>query len=75
MTPMLDKWILPDYGTLKINTNVAFIEGKTSIGIIVRNHPGIPLLTKAIPRLGCYSVDYGEILGIIERYSVGLLYT
>lgn len=58
MTTMLNKWTLLDYGTLIINTDVAFLEGSIGIAILVRNHLGIPLLAKVVPHFGCYSVDY-----------------
>lgn len=38
---------LLDYGVLKVNTNIPFFEGKISIGILIRNHLGIPILTKS----------------------------
>lgn len=51
---------------LKINTTMAFSEDKIGIGIIVRNHLGILLLAKFIPRPDSFSVDYGEFQVIIE---------
>lgn len=37
----------------------------------MRNHLGIPLLAKAIPRMGRFTVEYGELLAIIEGCSIG----
>ncbi|KAI5670611.1 hypothetical protein M9H77_10975 [Catharanthus roseus] len=50
----------PNYGTLKINTDVAFLKDKIGIGVIIRNHMGIPLLAKAIPQHGCFSMEFCE---------------
>lgn len=71
---MLNKWTPPDSSTLKINTGVAFVEGKISIGILIRNHLGVPLLAKVVPRYGSFLVDFGE-LGIKKGYILGLPFT
>lgn len=50
LDPMLKKWTPTDSGALKINTNVTFSEGKIGIGIFIRNHLGVPLFAKVVPR-------------------------
>lgn len=42
-------WKPPDHHILKVNTYVAYFESKIGIGILVRNHLGIPLIAKCIP--------------------------
>lgn len=64
-------WKPPHPCTLKGNINVSFSEGKMGIDVLVRNHLGIPLLGKTTPHLGRYSVDYGELLVIIEGCIIG----
>lgn len=51
-----------------MNIDIAFSEHKIGIGILVRNHLGIPFLAKALSPRGRYVVDYGELMGIIESY-------
>lgn len=51
--------------------DVAFRNGELSIGMIIRNHLGISLLARSIPRLDNYVIDYGELLGISKGYIVG----
>lgn len=63
------KWIPHNPGFLKANTDISFTLVKIGIGTLVRNHLGVPLLAKAIPRVGHFDVDYRELLGIIEGYS------
>ncbi|KAI5663685.1 hypothetical protein M9H77_23008 [Catharanthus roseus] len=58
--PSCNVWKPPNSGYLKVNTDVAFSNNKIDIGIPVSNHLRIPLLTKALPRLGHYTIDYGE---------------
>lgn len=41
-------------GISKVNTNVAFSDGKIGTGIIIRNYLGIPLFTGVISRLGLF---------------------
>lgn len=60
-------WKPPSLGTLKVNTDTSFFEVKIGISILIRNHLGVPSLSKVVPRLGRYSVDYGELLGIILK--------
>lgn len=72
LIPMKNKWAPPEVGTLKANTNAVFAGGKIVIGILIHNHLGIPLLVKSVPCAGIYSIDYGDLVGIIEGYSVGM---
>lgn len=46
---------------------------RLSIAILVRNHLGIPQLAKPVPHTGSYAIDYGELLSIIEGYTVGMV--
>lgn len=62
-------WKPPNVGCLKVNTDVAFSNDKIGIRLIVRNYQGISLLVKVIPRCGCYTIDYGELLESMERYT------
>lgn len=55
----------------KVNTYMAFSDDKIGISILVHNHLGIPLLAKAIPRMGCFKISYGELVAIIEGYVAG----
>lgn len=50
LVPIYKNWTPPNYGTLKINSDDAFIEGKIGISIFIRNHLDIPVLAKAITR-------------------------
>lgn len=70
--PLQSSWMPPEYRTLMVNNDVAFSKGKVGISILVCNHLGIPLIEKSIPHNGCTAIDYGEILGIIEGYTVGI---
>lgn len=54
----------------KVNTNIAFSEDRIGIGILVRNHRGIPLFAKALQCTCSFFVDYSELLGVIEGYVV-----
>lgn len=56
----------PDLAIFTINTDVAFSEDKISIEIIIRNHLGIFLLAKCIPRPSHFSVDYDELLALLN---------
>lgn len=58
-------WAPLYYGTLKINTDAAFLEGTIGLGILIRNHLGIPVLAKAIP----WSVIF---FWILENFWVSL---
>lgn len=69
LAPLQVKWILPGHGVIKINTYIAFGEGKIGIGFlsgIIWVH--ILIIIQAVPRDGNYALDYGELLGIIEGY-------
>lgn len=56
----------PDYGSLKINTDVTFKEAKVNNDIIIRNHIGIPLFTKANHELEVTLLILGSILEIFQ---------
>lgn len=58
-------WCPLDLGFLKVNTNVAFSEGRIGTTILVRNHLGIPLFANALQYSGSFFVGYGEFLGTI----------
>lgn len=51
---------------------VVFVGGCFWYRYLVWNHLDIPLLAKYVPRVGSHSIDYGELLGIIESYLVGM---
>lgn len=68
ISPPRRHWYPLSLGSLKVNTDVVFSEG---IGIVVRNHLGIPLFAKTIERQGTDYVEYSELLGIIEGYVFG----
>lgn len=51
-------WKPLNLGILKVSTDVSFSHGKIGIFILVRSHLGIPLLAKALPQVGKFSVDY-----------------
>lgn len=55
-SPLIQKWFLSNYGTLKINTDITFLKDKISIGI--RNHMNIPLLARTVPQHGSFFVDF-----------------
>lgn len=74
MPLLVQKWTSPDFGTLKINTDIAFSKDKIGIRIITRNHMDIPLLAEAIPRNSNYYVKFGELLDIFEGYVSGMNY-
>lgn len=42
------------------------------IDIFIRNHLGVLLLAKVVPRYGDFSMDVGELLDIIESYILRL---
>lgn len=63
---MVQKLISSYYGTLKINTDITLLKDKIRIRVIIRNYMGISLLVKDIPRHDCFSVEFGELLVIIE---------
>lgn len=54
-----------------MNTDKVFTKYKIGIGTIVHNHPGIPLLAKALPCQGRFTIDYGELIGIIKGFVLG----
>lgn len=60
---------------MKVNTDVGFTTEKIGIGMIIRNHIRIPILAKGIPHLGSFSIDYGELTGVIEGYIVKTSFT
>ncbi|KAI5648255.1 hypothetical protein M9H77_34260 [Catharanthus roseus] len=64
-------WKAPKFDYLKINTDISFSENKISIGILVRNNLGIHVLARALHHIKCFTVDYGEPIGIIEGYVIG----
>lgn len=66
-------WKMTNPGILKVNTDMAFSESKIGIGIIVRNHLGVPLITICIPIQIISLVEYGELLGIIEDHVASSL--
>lgn len=65
-----NSWIQPEFGTLKVNTDVTFLEGKFDIEILVRNHLGISILAKFVPRNRWFVINYGKLVGVIEGYTV-----
>lgn len=56
-THSFQRWIPPNRGFLKVKIDVSFSSGKMNVGILVRNHLGVPLLAKAIPRARHFDVD------------------
>lgn len=48
------------------------MEEKFGIGILIHNHICITFLAKSVPCNRSSVIDYEEILGIIEDYSMGL---
>lgn len=48
MAPMKMTFIPLEYGTLKINIDATFANGKLGRGILIRNSLGIPILAKVV---------------------------
>lgn len=48
------------YGTLKIDTDVGFSDGKIDIDVLIINHLSVPFfLAKVVPRYESFFVDFG----------------
>lgn len=60
---------------LKINNDATFTKAKMGIHILIRNHLGVHIFAKAVPRQVSFLVDYGELLSIIEGYILGQPYS
>lgn len=73
--PIQSSWMPPEYGTPKVNIDVAFSEGKPRIGTLVHSRLGIPLLAQSIPLNGSTIVDYKEMLNITKGCSVGMSFS
>lgn len=69
-TPLIQKQAPLEYEIPKVNTDVTLSSVKINIGLLVRNHLGIPLLAKVMPRIGNFQIDYREFSGVIEEYIV-----
>lgn len=53
-TPLLQTWVPPELGVLKVNTGVTYTSGKIGICILIWTHLGIPLWAKSIPCKMCW---------------------